>query len=489
MSAESPGERRGGFRAFFASALRPKKSRQVLRKGFSASTPNLREGLQTKDGVPEMPSLAPLQAHRIKYQEANLQKDAQLGENRDHTAMLHAIGVGELDPSDPNAQLYEVDHRPPGEPVIASLTPDLWARVTEYLNPAERASLAFSNKTLFTRLGPEPWTTINLPENHDYKADFLISQDKLVPHHLLCFPCGKYHRRTQEGHEKLQPADVVNPLFTCPNARNNARPTPRHRITHGRVLYFTFYQLVMRAHRFGPRYGIPPESLSRRWRRDGWSHQSRYHIHQGRLLMRVVSTCFADPGLSTSQQRLLLYSRDDYWPYFSVCAHWRDGELMNVCKCALSHIPVPRATAGLQGLEHRAKDMYHGRSHNPNALASLCGKCRPMRRCPECPSEYLVEVKITEDRSSSHANMFRHAIVVTRWSDLGNGLSPRLSKEWAAVNGDEAGEGYDSFALMGKRSISGTFESAITDDTLPGQRIISMNPKGKKLGEAGNNWY
>ncbi|KAF7586590.1 hypothetical protein BBP40_008635 [Aspergillus hancockii] len=245
----------------------------------------------------------------------------------------------------------------------------------------------------------------------------------------------------------------------------------------------------MRAARYGPKYGLPPDSLSRRWRRDGWSHHTRYHLHQGRLLMRVVSTAFADPALTPSQQRLLLYSREDYWPYFSACAHWRDGELMNVCKCALSHIPVPRETAGLQGLEHRAKDMYHRRAHNPNALATLCGKCRPMRRCPECPSEYLVEVKITEDRSSASSKMFRHAIVVTRWCDLGDGRSPRLSREWAAVNGDEAGEGYDSFAVMGKRSISGIFEAAITDDTLPGQRIISMNPKGLKLGEAGNNWY
>ncbi|KNG84108.1 F-box domain protein [Aspergillus nomiae NRRL 13137] len=435
----------------FAGALRPKKSRQVLRK---ASAPNLREALPSKDDVPEVPSLTPWEAHRLKYREANLQKDTQLGEVRDHTAMLHSIGVGDLDPSDPNVQLHEFDNRPPGEPVIASLTSDLWAKVAEYLNPAERASLAFSSRTLYTRLGREPWITINLPENHDYKADFLISQDRLLPHHLLCFPCGKYHRRTQEGCEKLEPAD-----------------------------------LVMRAYRFGPSYGIPPDSLCRRWRRDGWYHQTRYHIHHGRLLMRVVSTCFADPGLSVSEQRLLLYSRDDYWPYFSVCAHWRDGELMNICKCALGHIPVPRTTNGLQGLEHRAKDMYHRRIHNPNALTSLCGKCRPMRRCPECPSEYLVEVKLTEDRSGSQRNVFRHAIVVTRWTDLGDGRSPRLSREWAAINGDEAGKGYDSFAEIGKRAISGIFESAITDDTLPGQRILSMNPKGKKLGEAGNTWY
>ena len=490
MSADSPGEKRG-FRAFFAHALRPKKSRQVLRKGSSASTPDLRAEFQrsstTSEDVPPLPSLAPLEAHRLKYREINANKDTQLGESRDPTEMLHAIGVQDIDPADPYANA-EFDTRPPGEPMIASLSPTLWAQIFEYLTPADQASLAFASKTFLSLLSlQDPWHALNDPSNHDYKADFLVTQDRQYPHHLLCFPCARYHRRTQEGHEKLQPANVVNPLFDCPNMRNPLLPPPRHRITHGRTIPFSFVQLVMRAHRFSPSYGLPAQSLSRRWRRDDWSHNTRFHIHRGHLLMRVISTCFADPGLPPSSQRLLLYSREDYWPYFSACAHWRDGELMNACKCALGHIPVPRDNSALQGLEHRAKDVMARRLHNPNALTTLCGKCRPMRRCPECPSEYLIEVKLTEDRADPRALRFRHAIVVTRWCDLGDGSSPRLSREWAACNG--LLEGYDSFEMLGKRSISGIFESSITDDTLPGQRIISMNPKGKKLGEEGTGWY
>ncbi|PWY87571.1 hypothetical protein BO70DRAFT_360177 [Aspergillus heteromorphus CBS 117.55] len=497
MSADSPGERRG-FRAFFANALRPKKSRQVLRKGYSASTPDLRKDslrpstgttITASDDVPPLPSLAPLEAHRLKYRALNAGKDTQLGENRDHTEILHAIGVGEIDPSDPYADGHIHDHRPPGEATIASLPPTLWTLISSYLNPADRASLAFTSKTLLSRLGPSPFDDLALPSNRDYRSDFLSTQDGHLPHHLLCFPCGIFHRRTQEGTEKLLPADKVNPLFNCPNLRNALLPPPRHRITHNRTLPFTFAQLTLRAHRFSPAHGIPVESLSRRWRRDGWSHHSRFLIHKNHLLMRVTSTCFADPGLPPSSQRMLLYSREDYWPYFSACAHWRDGELMNACKCALGHIPVPRETTALQGLEHRAKDVMARRIHNPNALTTLCGKCRPMRRCPECPSEYLIEVKLTEDRSDARALVFRHAIVVTRWCDLGDGRSPRLSREWAACEGLPDGEGYDSFQMLGKRSISGTFESMITDDTLPGQRIVSMNPKGKKLGEKGTGWY
>jgi hypothetical protein len=486
MPADSPGGKQG-FRSRVANALRPKKSRQTLRKGNNASTPDLRSTSSRagSDNVPEMPSLAPLQAHREKYRAAHAQVDTQLGENLDYTSMLHSLGIHDLDSGGQDER--EIDYRPPGEPQIASLPSDLWTEIADYLNPTDAASLAVASITLYRRLGPRPWRILQRPENHEYKNDFLCCLDRQFPHHLLCFPCAKYHLRTQEGHERLKPADVVNPLFDCPNMYNSLLPPQRHRITHGRTLPYTFVQLALRARRFSPAYGIPPDSLARRWRRDGWTHHTRYHIHKGHLLMRVVSSCFAEPDLPPTSMRVLLYSQSDYWPYFSACPHWRDGELMNVCKCALTHIPKPRETAGLQGLEHKAKDKIHGRPYDPNAIASLCGKCRPMRRCPECPTEYLVEVKLTEDRSSPKSIHFRHAIVVTRWSDLGDGSTPTKSPEWAACNGLR--DGYDSFKEIGHRAISSIFESAITVDTLPGQRIISMNPKKKKLGEEGNDWY
>ncbi|KAL4921759.1 hypothetical protein BDW62DRAFT_174425 [Aspergillus aurantiobrunneus] len=485
-------EERHGIRDFFSHVLRPKKSRQVLRKkSFSASTPDLSTTttLTKDDDIPPVPSLAPLQAHNVKYSQVHSQQDTQLGESRDHTAVIHAIGVQNFD-TDSDADGFNVrDNRPPGEPLIASLPDDLWILVVEYLSPADAACLAFSSRTLYNRLGPYPWRRLNQPEHTDDRADFLVSQDKYYPHHLLCFPCGRFHRRTQEGHETLQPAAVLNPLFNCPNARNNLRPPPRHRITHGRNIPFTFVQLALRPKRFkSPIYGLSdPTTLSRHWRRDNWSHQSRFLAHNGHLLMRVTSSTFVEPGLPPSSQRLLLYSRDDYWPYFSACAHWRDGDLMSATKCALTHVPLARRTEGLQGLEHRAKDMVFRRMHDPNALATLCSRCRPMRRCPDCPSEYLIEIKLTEQREAGARSRFRHAIVVTRWCDLGDGSSPRLSRDWASCNGEL--EGYDSFKVLGKRAISGTFESAFTDDTIPGQRIISMNPKGKRLGEEGTDWY
>ncbi|KAJ5679504.1 hypothetical protein N7462_007748 [Penicillium macrosclerotiorum] len=485
MSAESPGQK-PGLRSFFSNALRPKKSRQTLRKG-SRSTTDLRLAIRSSvdEAPPPMPDIAPLQAHRIKYKEVHANLDSQLGERRDYTTMIHTLGVLEPEDSYGPAQI-EGEFREPGEGDIAKLSPTLWARIVEYLDPAEAASLAIASITLYRRLGPGFFRALEMPENYEHKIQFLVGLDRSLPHHLLCFPCGRFHRRTQEGQERMRPAHVLNPLFNCPNAQNSLNPPPRHRITHGRTMPFSFVQLTMRAHRFGRGYGVPAEDLGRRWQRDGWSHSSRFYINEGRLLMRVTSQTFATPALSPSQQRMLLYSREDYWPFFSACAHWRDGELMTACKCALDHIPAPRSTGGLQPLEHKVKDRWQGRTFDPNALTTLCGFCRPMRRCPECPSEYLIEVKLSEDRSDQRGTVFKQAIVVTRWTDLGDGTVPS-HLEWAAINGKR--DDYDSFKHYEKRGIASIFEAAFTADTLPGQRVISMNPKHNKKGEDGNDWY
>ena len=107
-----------------------------------------------------------------------------------------------------------------------------------------------------------------------------------------------------------------------------------------------------------------------------------------------------------------------------------------------------------------------------------------MRRCPECPTEYLIEVKIAEDPSDRTA-LFKQALVVTRWSDLGDGVFP-WSKEWAACNGD--GE-FDSFKAIGRRAISGTFEAQFNVDAIPGHQMVSLNPRNERRGEDGHSWY
>jgi hypothetical protein len=178
---------------------------------------------------------------------------------------------------------------------------------------------------------------------------------------------------------------------------------------------------------------------------------------------------------------MLLFSRGDYTPYFSVCSHWKNGILTSVPKCALDHIPFTAQPDAISQL----KDKVGGR--RAAGFINLCSHCRPMRRCPECPTEYLFELKLMEDKTvrNNSPERFKQAIIVTRWSDLGPGRAPD-DKEWASIAGES--DEYDSFLEIGRRAVSGVFESAFTD-TIPGQRILSMNPKKVKADETGGDWY
>lgn len=362
---------------------------------------------------------------------------------------------------------------------VALLPSSLWQRIASFLDPADAANLTISTKTLYQKLGITPFIELDKPENKHHKIAFLHQYDHDHPGHLLCFPCATYHRRSLPGTEKLTPNYVTRPIFDCPKVSSSI--LPRMRIVYGRELPYAFVQLSLRHERHSPNHGVNHVQLGRRWKcKDStWEHRTRYMTHNGRLLLRVVSQTFVPPAtrLTETAMRNILYERNEYMPYFSVCAHWRDGELMNVCKCMMSHVPAP-PEAYYKQLQ---KGLILSRSAaHPNFIVTGCDFCRPARRCPECPTEYLVEVRMTED-SNDKMSPFKHALVVTRWSDLGDGSSPYASPEWTSINGVSAA-GFDSFTHLGRRSTAGVFESQASGE-IPGQRLISLNPKNNKMGK------
>ena len=86
---------------------------------------------------------------------------------------------------------------------------------------------------------------------------------------------------------------------------------------------------------------------------------------------------------------------------------------------------------------------------------------------------------------------FKHAICVTRWSCLGGGEAP-WERDWAALQGDLDGEEkdrYNSFEELGRRAISGMFESYFNPEQVPSQILMNLNPDGERLGEKGHDWY
>ncbi|KAH8724122.1 hypothetical protein GQ44DRAFT_740568 [Phaeosphaeriaceae sp. PMI808] len=452
-----------------------------LSKCSNAFTQNI-----TLPALPEKSSPTNLtKAHRMLQVDDFLDKDT--GERKDLTDMMHAFTFNEeLDDDEETPYEASLDYdysKPDGTEMLSGVSPEIWLRISDFMTPLDVANLSSTCRTMYIRLGQHPQKLLSDPANRPYRLDFLLAMDYKLPRHLLCFPCAQWHLRIQPGLETLKPHNILNPLFECPNRMNIHRPPPRIRISDGRMLPFTFVQLCRRSMEFGPEFGIRHQSLARRWKDpySAWIHESMYHVtSKGHVMMRVKSQHYVEAGMGAAAKRLLLFNRADFIPYFSVCAHWKHGILTSIPKCALDHIPVASQYAVAQLREKVA-------GHKAIGSVSLCNRCRPMRRCPECPTEYLFELKLVEDKTvrAQSPERFKQALVVTRWSDLGPGRSPD-DDEWAAIVGES--DKYDSLHEIGRRAVSGVFESAFTD-TIPGQRILSSNPKKLTEDEIGGDWY
>ncbi|PQE07937.1 F-box domain protein [Rutstroemia sp. NJR-2017a WRK4] len=141
------------FTSRLFNALRPKASRKKLRKdppsdpqGSARSRSQGRAtGARQDHGFD----------HSFSYA-----VDEQTGERRDDTALLH--GLAHHGSFDTINETYHADEslRPPGEPIIASLSARLWGRIVEYLSPCDAANLALSSKTLLQRSSWCPWIVI-----------------------------------------------------------------------------------------------------------------------------------------------------------------------------------------------------------------------------------------------------------------------------------------------------------------------------------------
>jgi hypothetical protein len=165
------------------------------------------------------------------------------------------------------------------ERMIQKGSSDIWRYIASFLDPADAAHLAMASKALLEKLGHEPLRALTLPDYRHHRIRFLHHIDRHYPDHLLCIPCGVYHRRTNIGNEKLKPDFVNYPLFTCPLVFTSY--LPRMRLTHTRELPYSFIQLATRYSIHSRYHGIDPTLLNRRWKdsTSGWSHQSRYMIH------------------------------------------------------------------------------------------------------------------------------------------------------------------------------------------------------------------
>jgi hypothetical protein len=311
--------------------------------------------------------------------------------------------------------------------IFNKLPPELWLDIIEFLSPASAASLTYTCRWMYNQYGERPCSILKLPGHEQDKLELLSYLDADLPKHRLCHPCAIFHRRKSLGAEQKEvKANYGGCWIGC------ERRAGETKLGTGYSLTWPSIRSVMRACRFGPEYGMSLDVLARVWENDdGWKHRAEPSIVNGRLLMKVQSALPVDWATESIFKNRIS----------DIMRHSWLGCLQEIVKCALHHI--------------RSDESY---------TIGDCF-CKSLRRCPECPTEYMIETKrisnISGDmRKSMEARGVQHVLIVTKWMDYGEGKSP-LSPEWQALATCNSFSPLDQISTCDIRNIRSRFERSI----------------------------
>lgn len=130
---------------------------------------------------------------------------------------------------------------------IRNLPTELLCDIANLLSPADAAALVLTNKAVLNAVGHQ----ILRFEGLEDRVEFLKRLEILFPKHLLCYQCGRFHRRRRRGHRtKSTSCDRRNGLLFHGISSLN--------------LPFTRVQEVMNRHRYGKQHGVSVKSLNER---------------------------------------------------------------------------------------------------------------------------------------------------------------------------------------------------------------------------------
>ena len=277
---------------------------------------------------------------------------------------------------------------------LLTLPPELLLMIALELPLPDAANFALINRRLSMLIGPTYWPhprTNAVTLSH--REQFLGTLARDLPCWFYCHSCSHLHRTNRIR----SPGPFDEPWYPlrCTQAQFRDCFYPHWGVSFPRYkILFHHLQLVMRRHYLGPGYGISPNDLAFvhvdelsesgvRGRRTTLSSvEARICTEPARLCLRVQKWAL----LHTNVLDLAVERAD----CIGVCIHHKagEGEMFQLIVSSL--------------------DEYLKRSE---------GSREPKRRkCRRCKFEYQLEVLDTGSDGL--------AIVITRWLDLGSGLTP-----------------------------------------------------------------
>jgi hypothetical protein len=293
---------------------------------------------------------------------------------------------------------------------LNALPPELWHKITNFLDPASCASLALASRMLLYLLGTQHWLRLNTPEFKADKIRFLNYLNPHLPRHFLCTQCALFHK-----HRPARWGSKEQEMYW----RWTRDPMTGEQVLHGGsgytwLVYPFLYlpwanvQSAARFLRYGPDFGNPLPDFDQgstltsypngHEALKNWRYTMDSAICEGHFILCVEAVKdipWAENVPSDLESELAC----DRTPN---CLHF-ELELAKMLACASRHI-VRSARLGLKSVE-------------------LCHFCTQLRRCHTCPAEYQISIETRDENSSEGGTepACNLRVRLSRWTDCGNG--------------------------------------------------------------------
>lgn len=340
---------------------------------------------------------------------------------------------------------------------LSQLPPEILRMISEHLSPNDAASLVLCNHALLRALGPRHWSSLRPGKSDEkYRELFLITLTRDLPGHFYCHFCFRLHLRDNFGPPgpALQPKNQVvcvekelgPDLWQCVHA---------HPLRSWYQFRFPHLQLAMKRYHYGPGHGISTESLlftevQVSGDQDEAERVTTLLSVEARICPRPISLCLRIQQWasvrSTNRNKVL-----------------RKTKFVKICEHLSAH------SSEISRLIQSRLDSHHRKVN--------CQICPEVLKCQDCNTDFQIEIKDFADQGL--------ALVVTKWLDLGSGLTP-MDARWTVHIGSGKAAELGTLGTAGDVRLRFESETGLSQDTLSCQNASYL--KSKRFKSAMYRW-
>jgi hypothetical protein len=307
----------------------------------------------------------------------------------------------------PNANEHENSGRN-----LINLPPEILQMITEHLSPIDTASLVLCNHALLRALGNRHWSSLRPgKDNEEYRELFLTTLTRDLPGHFFCHHCSSLHLRDDLG----PPGPALQPENRLLCVKKQPGPDLWRCVrAHPSISWYRFafphLQLAMKRHHHGPGHGVSTESLSFTEVQVSGDEDEAERVTtllsvEARISPEPISLCLRIQqwALISSTKRDIILSKTKF---VMICDHMttRSSEISRLIESKLE----------------------------PRRTEFECRICPDVLKCRYCNTDFQVEIKDFGDEGL--------ALVITKWLDLGSGLTPMDTRWRVHLARDKAAE-------------------------------------------------